>query len=155
KANYYVERNNSTLFFHSGDWQGPTTKAARALRESLVEAPWEKERHLRFLRAYYLAQLRLAKLPPGSWNMYTPWTVAVLADATLPAKRWRSIAEEFEVNWPMLWPSEFAPCLRQVRARQIYIALLLYQIDHGRPAAKLEDLVPRYLAAVPADPFAS
>jgi hypothetical protein len=43
------------------------------------------------------------------------------------------------------------PC--RTRAAQIRLALLLYQHRNQRPAAKLDDLVPDFLPAVPIDPF--
>jgi hypothetical protein len=33
------------------------------------------------------------------------------------------------------------------------LALILYQIDAGKPAQRLEQLVPRYFEEVPVDPF--
>ena len=35
------------------------------------------------------------------------------------------------------------------------LAMRLYELDHGRPPAKLDDLVPDYLTELPADPFAA
>ena len=35
------------------------------------------------------------------------------------------------------------------------LAMRLYELDHGRPPAKLDDLVPDYLPQLPADPFAA
>ena len=35
------------------------------------------------------------------------------------------------------------------------LAIRLYQLEHGRRPAKLADLVPKYLPAVPLDPFAA
>lgn len=40
------------------------------------------------------------------------------------------------------------------RAVAIKLAMRLFYLDHGRYPAKLEELVPRYLPAVPEDPFA-
>jgi hypothetical protein len=45
--------------------------------------------------------------------------------------------------------------LAQRRMAAIALALRLYEIDHGRRPAELSELVPEYLPAVPADPFAS
>src|SRR5262249_15613542 len=41
----------------------------------------------------------------------------------------------------------------RLRAARLIVALALYQVETGKPAGRLEDLVPRYLAALPADPF--
>jgi hypothetical protein len=44
------------------------------------------------------------------------------------------------------------PC--DLRGTRTFLAVRLYQADHdGRPPARLADLVPRYLDAVPMDPF--
>ncbi|GMU84304.1 MAG: hypothetical protein AMXMBFR47_41740 [Planctomycetota bacterium] len=40
------------------------------------------------------------------------------------------------------------------RATALALAIRLYEIDNGERPARLDDLVPRYLAAVPDDPFA-
>src|SRR5262249_38799092 len=39
------------------------------------------------------------------------------------------------------------------RGERLRLALALYHVEEGKPAAKLPDLVPRYLAEVPADPY--
>ncbi len=46
---------------------------------------------------------------------------------------------------------EFAECRMAATA----LAIRLYELDHGRRPQRLEDLVPDYLPAVPADPFAA
>ena len=43
--------------------------------------------------------------------------------------------------------------LHWLRITQLQIALALYEVEQGRPAAKLDDLVPRYLPALPIDPY--
>ncbi len=35
----------------------------------------------------------------------------------------------------------------------VALAIRLYEIDHGKRPAKLAELVPKYLQAIPADPF--
>jgi hypothetical protein len=42
-----------------------------------------------------------------------------------------------------------------LRMAGVALAIRLYDIDHGRRPATLDELVPRYLPAVPQDPFAS
>ncbi|MCC6357255.1 MAG: hypothetical protein IT450_00810 [Phycisphaerales bacterium] len=51
----------------------------------------------------------------------------------------------------------FVSCYEHIatrRATAIALAIRLYELDHGRRPAQLEDLVPRYLAVIPDDPFA-
>src|SRR5262249_52669307 len=43
--------------------------------------------------------------------------------------------------------------LCRVRGTRLQLALALYQAREGKPAAGLDDLVPRYLPALPRDPF--
>jgi hypothetical protein len=52
-------------------------------------------------------------------------------------------------------PDAFAPArpLSRERAALLQLALRLFQVETGRPAEKLADLVPKYVAAVPADPY--
>jgi hypothetical protein len=42
--------------------------------------------------------------------------------------------------------------LARLRAARLQLALTLFQIQEGKPAAALDDLVPRYLAELPVDP---
>lgn len=41
----------------------------------------------------------------------------------------------------------------ELRLSLAQVALALYALENGRPAAALDDLVPKYLAAVPVDPY--
>jgi hypothetical protein len=41
----------------------------------------------------------------------------------------------------------------RVRAAELQLALRLFQAEQGKPAASLDELVPRYLPAIPVDPF--
>ena len=43
--------------------------------------------------------------------------------------------------------------LCQLRGTSLQLALTLYQIEKGRPARMLDELVPNYLATVPVDPY--
>jgi hypothetical protein len=55
-------------------------------------------------------------------------------------------------DWSVIRPRDTL-ILCQVRAERLKTALALFQVEQGKPAARLEDLVPRYLSALPADPF--
>src|SRR5207302_5757491 len=65
KADYYLKRHDPASFFGIVmlDSSREAVKPERLLLQKLAESPWERERQLRFLRAYYQAQLRAAKLP--------------------------------------------------------------------------------------------
>ena len=57
--------------------------------------------------------------------------------------------------WSFDGPLSFAvTSRREVHAAQLVTALALYQVDHGNPPAKLEDIVPAYLAELPVNPSA-
>jgi hypothetical protein len=49
------------------------------------------------------------------------------------------------------WPTPWLAC--QIPAAALQVALRLYREEAGRPAERLDELVPRYLASVPTDPF--
>jgi hypothetical protein len=54
------------------------------------------------------------------------------------------------------WPRLKILYLRQLARRRmaaVALAMRLYEVDHGHWPAKLENLVPKYLPAVPDDPF--
>ncbi len=58
-----------------------------------------------------------------------------------------NLAERLAANWPR--PRELFLC----RVAALQVALRLYQAEEGRPAEKLDELVPKYLRAIPADPY--
>ena len=62
----------------------------------------------------------------------------------------------FRLFTPFLapWASTTADLNIQLRATQLRAAILLYQRRHGKVPARLDDLCPDFLAAVPQDPFA-
>jgi hypothetical protein len=43
--------------------------------------------------------------------------------------------------------------LARLRGERLRIALALYELEQGRTARRLEDLVPRFLAELPLDPY--
>jgi hypothetical protein len=57
------------------------------------------------------------------------------------------------VLWPRPQPVSEAFSLCRVRGARLKLALALYRVHEGKPAATLDNLVPRYLEELPADPF--
>jgi ABC-type transport system involved in multi-copper enzyme maturation permease subunit len=92
--------------------------------------PWERERHLRTARV----------LAWGSsdqvWRM---WNRINRVPSGFPDSRRR-----------LLWMDHR---LVRFRATILMLSLRLYQAEQGQPAPNLVALVPRYLSAIPADPF--
>jgi len=138
----YLQGDTASLYWH-----------VSKLGLELVNAcPWERERQSRFFRAFYSGQLRLAKWPPphSRW----PHETLALADGGWTAEQWHQfMMARGGYGLPQFWAYDFPPYLRQIRVRQVYIALMVYQAEEGHAAAKLEDLVPRYLSNLPLDPW--
>jgi hypothetical protein len=114
------------------------------------------------------------RLPPNEgyalrWSWQTPWEAQRLRRAldgmASDDRDVRRVAEQlapplvqysFEIlnqtrgrhSW---YRSQWERCHAPAAALQV--ALRLYQEETGRPAERLEDLVPKYLPSVPADPF--
>lgn len=93
--------------------------------------PWERERQLRLLRAFHWGRVVI----PQSAMQYL-WLVT-------PLSSWHAGRAGPGHNRR----------LAALEAARLCVALRLYQAEQGRPAKTLEALVPKYLPAVPADPF--
>jgi hypothetical protein len=143
KAEYYVLYNNlDVVFSPAGNFQSRRFALARQM-------PWEKERETRIINAAFASALRAASRPfwqkgeaePSSREIAHNYSQAVwvyLMHAGLNINRFR----EGEAR---------AVCT--LRAARLQTALALYQVEKGKPAARLEDLVPHYLDKLPLDPF--
>jgi hypothetical protein len=93
--------------------------------------PWEQERQLRLLRAFHWGR---AAIPQGAMEylwIVTPRTVR--SSGHMRSGHLRRLAA--------------------LEAARLRVALRLYQAEQGHPAKTLDALVPKYLPAVPADPF--
>jgi hypothetical protein len=143
KAEYYVLYNNlNVVFSPAGNFQSRRFALAR-------QVPWEKERETRIVNAEFAALLRAASRP--FWQK---------GDAEPPAPE---VAYRYsQASWTLLIPDRAfvgrvregeARALCALRAARLQVALALYQTEKGKPAARLEDLVPHYLGKLPLDPF--
>jgi hypothetical protein len=164
KAQYVVEREN-----------GPVPRWGDSPFESLLQTaslvPWEKERHLRVFHALFVGSLQAVQEP--TWE-YLPWLdsyprsdfsslVAVQAGlpprsgpgSQLSAHRWGElIRQQVGMNdQTAVFPQQIAWHQRWLRAARLATAFALYQVDHGRPPAQLDELVPAYLTSMPLDPY--
>jgi hypothetical protein len=176
KAEYVVLRNTleAPVSFSSESraWQ-PEAK----LVDLAWYLSWEQERRTRIMNAYFAGYLRAAErpyshIPSAAPQLLQPgWDARarLLLDGWLPATKEldedlsaNQLARLIEQSWlrPLLpqWSGDhprraYVEGLAHLRAARLQLALALYQIEEGKPAATLDDLVPRYLAELPVDPF--
>jgi hypothetical protein len=139
-----------------------------ALMRLSLETPWERERALRLVNAVIAGQLDLLERP-ADWleppqQVFGRGRAGLLAFEVgakgdlggLSPRAWGELLSRSP--WHVLLPA-VRPVLRatvrgrcHVRAVRLQAALTLFQVENGRPARSLEELVPKYLAAVPLDP---
>jgi hypothetical protein len=110
----------------------PVNPAAVAAVAVAWQVPWERERQRRMVRLLFRdkrpSRTRVFDAAPWIWSLGVGTSISEESD--------RQRQE-----------------LVQLRARQLEVALRLYQAEKGRPAAALDALVPEYLPKVPRDPF--
>jgi hypothetical protein len=176
KAEYLAVRSN--LFSPGLLMQGPGERSIAEAVALAQQVPWEKERTERIVNAVFAGWLRGAEadyreLAPslteqrGQWRRGRGWHclqgwLPASCDPGAALTR-EELAELIDGSWLAVleWVSPGARRLGplatmqlcRVRGRRLTLALALYQLDNGKPAATLTDLVPRYLPELPADPF--
>jgi hypothetical protein len=154
------------------------THTPRAELESYVTAaclqfPWERARLDRVTRFYVAGQLRSAMMDFPQLRQATTATEFVRTDYGLFANSfWQPpmtgpgaeasvrrlmdavknsmLRDIFMGMWWYVLPPNSA-C--ELRATELKLALWLFQMEEQRPAKSLDELVPKYLPAVPMDPF--
>ncbi len=145
------------------------------------EMPWEKMRSERIFNAVEAGEFRAAErdyretlrevvnilrtpdesrpslrhpLSPTNWQ-----AAASGPDAALTRERLHDLVSR---SWLLLLLDNFAvdqfrradiAALCRLRAERLKVALFLYQMENGTRADRLDQLVPRYLAELPLDPF--
>jgi len=146
KADYIIARNYPTSLW--GFWTDLSPQAY--LLKWALETPWEGERQSRFINAIYQGEMRAAKLSPGG---VAKWHGLSLTDSNWTPEQWGQLLKSVSVyvQWPWFRARDYLPDVRGLHIRQVWLALMLYQIEEGKAAEKLEDLAPRYLASVPLD----
>lgn len=162
--------NPSGWAFASGPEKVPETWLARAITLSL-EIPWEEERKTRLWQEVWAGLFRALKtphweLPPKAediparkestrrilrgWLPSEGGTTAVRLAALLDAS-WLS---DEALYTPVLALRAAGNRARwRIDAGRLTVALGLYQIEEGKAAQQLEDLVPKYLPELPIDPY--
>jgi hypothetical protein len=137
-----------------------------------LEMPWEAERKERIWNAVWAGLVRAAEVPP--WQAARPvggegpgvaqkilanWVPAADGPGALTRER---LGRFLEQSW--LADVRFFPDVGELRegtalarcradAARLRLALALYRIQEGKPARTLDALVPKYLPALPPDPF--
>ena len=91
--------------------------------------PWEQERHHRILRVVFQGDNRQRR----------------------KAREWGGVLSQLGFRSDRLARPKRG--LARLRVAQLKVALRLYQAETGKPATTLDVLVPRYLPAIPLDPF--
>ena len=144
QAEYYVLHNSlDQVFSPAGNTQSRLYAFARQL-------PWEKERETRIINAEFATAVQEVSRP--SWQA---------REAEPPAREiarknsravWFPFVQASVTGVDTLRKGQ-ARGLCSLRAARLQIALALYQIAKGKPAVRLEDLVPRSLDKLPLDPF--
>jgi hypothetical protein len=124
----------------------------------LMQVPWEAERARRLIDGVFAGRRRFVEaedvLPPADDGMLADW----LSTADGPTR------ERMEALMDSSWLHGSLPATAgvqraarlsqcRIRAARLQTALTLYQIEHGKPAETLDDLVPALLPELPADPF--
>ncbi len=105
-------------------------KTERELLQLVLQVPWERARMLRFL---HLGQLNLSPAPVQVPRMLKPLV-------------------QYYYSIPLQYVKNPRAQCNSV-ARQLRVALRQYQIENGKPADQLAQLVPNYLPAIPLDPY--
>lgn len=123
---------------------GRTRRFFRKTKETLLLRPlWVHEAagNLRLMSAYVDAA-RQTSYPAAMERIPSLEDTARLDRFTLLAPALHDIYK-FQFQW-----------VAKARIIAIAFSVRLYELEHGRRPGKLEELVPKYLPAVPADPFA-
>ena len=137
------------------------------------KVPWEKERWRRVVHALEAGEFHRSQEPLWQANANAAGPANESADArlarrmglplpegptaALDAAQWgRLLANTLsaaQVGW--LWQSNIRAGYtdRSLHGVQTATAASLFQMDHGSPPEKLDDLVPLYLPRLPEDPF--
>jgi len=153
----YLAINNTLAMPESFNRYSRTELEAAALIE-LRKAPWEQERERRLINLVFQAQFQLLDEPfwDSSNSMVHRPIHGPAADWT--DEKWNRIGRQSALVWDLIPVTTYhmrrgkATSQRDLSATILLTALALYQAENSRPAARLEDISPRYLKAIPDDP---
>ncbi len=139
------------------------------LRRAARLVPWERDRQQRLLALTIAGYLRILAVPyedamravstngvisPAHHYALTAWMPETGGVERERFGRWLSTAvwSESSLVAAALVPSYAINGMTQRRAAVLLVALALSERMHGKPAAKLDDLVPDLIPVVPIDP---
>jgi hypothetical protein len=144
----------------------PTT--ARDNSMSLV--PWEAERRLRLLNAVFAGRIKAASLSLADWVrdyreglgsaepfLMEGWIAPTSSGSPIISRE--QLARLLNQTWWQSYLSSSAIPLRlarlqaSIRATELRLALIHYAAENQRAASALTDLVPKYIHAIPNDPY--
>jgi hypothetical protein len=125
----------------------------------LAQTPWELQRARRLTDALFAGRRRMAEsgdiVPQSDYDLFADW----LSDTgsrghgrleRMTQSSW--LAGSFPKTARLQSAAQLSLC--DVRAARLQVALALYQAEHGKAAATLDDLVPAVLPELPQDPYA-
>jgi hypothetical protein len=130
------------------------SKAEEYLAMLVAQIPWEKERLRRRVNRF---GRRLEQAPELKFPIEPPFG---RRDPKIEADQLAAVREDieqngnrFQVRTAQRLSFDDKVDLCRLRAARIQLALVLYQLDQGKAAPTLATLVPRYLEALPQDPY--
>jgi hypothetical protein len=149
---------------------------AQELPAGGLEPPWEHERQARLLNVTFAGLLRAATCSYPEWlaqhqppSKHDSWAASTLATAGwqkapqgpgswLSLDRLGRLIDASPLGHLVVRPGfgcrlPYDLVLCRLRALELQIALALFQLEKGRPARTLDELVPTYLTELPLDPF--
>jgi hypothetical protein len=177
EAEYLVSRNSiadpgAVLRLYGTPTKGPMSLDRGQVLALALQLPWEQVRAERLLNTAYAGWLRgveneaalRAAMLQETQTQKRPHNIGdIILQGWLPAPDTpvsrsrlgelltRSCFHDL-LNLQVLWRTALnSPC--RIRGTELQLALALYELEEGKPAANLEALVPRYLLGRPIDPF--
>jgi ABC-type transport system involved in multi-copper enzyme maturation permease subunit len=148
-------------------------EATIARDNSLSLVPWEAERRLRLLNALFAGRIKAHSLSFAEWvKDYREGESGIRRGERLLLEGWMAptsngsplisterLARWLEQTWwesyvsPWGMPLRLARLQAFIRAAELRFALIQYAVENRRPASALADLVPKYVRAIPSDPY--
>ncbi len=133
-----------------------------------LDTPWERERAVRIWRLVWAGHFRAVQTPHWqlpdsptlSKDVLAGWLPATTGpDASMSRERLSRLLQDSWLADSQLYCS--VPHLQaaanrarwQVDAGRLAAALMSYQLREGKPAARLDDLVPKDIPELPVDPY--
>jgi hypothetical protein len=171
RLNNPIEALADSLGRQRMDEQRAEVKSRLFLLGLALQTPWERERMRRMLNLVYTGRMealrksypavigavhqRRGNFTRGSgmlFDWFPPEKLALRADtiANVANHSWYYVFGFGEIL-RMIQNEAASTC--KLAAVKLQLALVLHELDQGRAASTLDELVPRYLSDLPVDPF--